>query len=429
MRTSRRLIRPALLALGIGLLAGACARRPASGDSTIAASPVVTLAVRGAQNTGASVASAGYRVVVTWAATIADQTNIYAAVSDDDARTFGAPVRVNDIDNDARVSGEQAPRVSIGHDLVVAWTSRLSGTSHVRSARSTDGGRTFVAAKTLHAADVTGSRGWLSLTTSPDNAVHAVWLDGRDAKHESAGTRAGAPHVMRQDIFHAMWRPDGTFTNGRIASNVCFCCKTGVTTAADGTIYAAWRHIYPTNLRDIAVASSTDGGLTFSEPVRVSEDHWQINGCPEDGPSIATSADGVLHVAWPTVMQEPAKKAVFYTFSADGGKTFAPRTRLDDAGDLTAARPHLSAGSSGATVVWQESGTDAYRIRVREITAGGAGPRHWAPRTGPTLLHSGTSVATYPSVAVAPAGTIVAWASRSDAASEIHVQRIDRPRP
>ena len=91
-------------------------------------------------------------------------------------------------------------------------------------------------------------------------------------------------------------------------------------------MYVAWRHVYPTNLRDIAVARSGDGGRTFSTPVRVSEDHWEIDACPEDGPSIAVTDDGVLHVAWPTMLQEGVqKKAVFYASSTDGGRTFSPR--------------------------------------------------------------------------------------------------------
>jgi hypothetical protein len=63
-----------------------------------------------------------------------------------------------------------------------------------------------------------------------------------------------------------------------VAANVCFCCKTSVTTGPRGVVYVAWRHIYPVNLRDMAVASSTDGGRTFSQPVRVSEDGWQLGG-------------------------------------------------------------------------------------------------------------------------------------------------------
>jgi hypothetical protein len=61
---------------------------------------------------------------------------------------------------------------------------------------------------------------------------------------------------------------------------VCFCCKTAIASGPDGSVYVAWRHIYPPNVRDMAVARSTDGGRTFAPPVRVSTDGWALDGAP-----------------------------------------------------------------------------------------------------------------------------------------------------
>ena len=143
------------------------------------------------------------------------------------------------------------------------------------------------------------------------------WTGATPRRSARAHRRPGTPvTAMRQDLFHAVLRPDGTRAEARVAEDVCFCCKTGVATAPDGTVYVAWRHIYPPNLRDIAVARSTDGGRTFAPPVRVSEDGWAIDGCPDDGPSIAVDAGGVLHVAWPTLVPGSDRgKGIFYSDS------------------------------------------------------------------------------------------------------------------
>ena len=50
----------------------------------------------------------------------------------------------------------------------------------------------------------------------------------------------------------------------KVARKVCPCCKTALAVSADGTLYAGWRQVLPGNFRHIAVASSTDGGTTFS---------------------------------------------------------------------------------------------------------------------------------------------------------------------
>src|SRR6185369_6718113 len=49
----------------------------------------------------------------------------------------------------------------------------------------------------------------------------------------------------------------------------CPCCRTNIATTDDGTLYLAWRQVYPGNIRDVVVAHSSDKGATWSEPVRV----------------------------------------------------------------------------------------------------------------------------------------------------------------
>src|SRR4051812_11004939 len=87
-----------------------------------------TISVPGRASTDVSVAAAGEVVAIVWAASVpSGQTDIFASTSSDAARTFGAPVRVNDVDGDARVSGEQPPRVVLAArtgqppSIVVVW--------------------------------------------------------------------------------------------------------------------------------------------------------------------------------------------------------------------------------------------------------------------------------------------------------------------
>jgi hypothetical protein len=438
------------LVLVVSSIAAGCSKSSTPPSSPLTPGPAVRLRIDNADSRGASIAASGHRVVVVWAATTEAETNIHAAVSEDDGTTFAAPVRVNDIEGDARVNGEQAPRVAVGRDIVVAWQSRQSGTSQIRIARSTDGGRTFGGAETIHDTGLTGARGWSSLVLDADGSAHVAWLDGRNAKTPavtsvggSAGHAASGGHAhaepMRQDIFHMTLSPDGKRQESQVAANVCFCCKTSVTTAPaaagagdsgpHGVVYVAWRHIYPVNLRDMAVASSTDGGRTFSQPVRVSEDGWQLEGCPEDGPSIAVGPDGTLHIAWPTISGKGAsRKGIFYSYSTDGGRTFAPRSRVDEGEDVTnAAHPQIAVIDGRVAVAWDESTAAGPRVRLRLIESVGGSTRGagaWRPEFVPAVTFSEPGPISYPAVAASASGLVGAWTMNVANGSEIHVRRL-----
>jgi len=381
----------------------------------------IALSVAGRSNAAASVAAFGQTVAAVWTASTDDTPDIYLSVSTDEGATFGAPVRVNDIDGDGRASGEQAARVVVGagNAIHVAWPARRDGRSVIRYAGSKDGGRTFSRAVTIAGATQTGARGWHSLALGYDGGVHVVWLDGRNAApmaHEHGKQPSKSAHAAggpRQDIFHAAWKGDSERSEHSIASNVCFCCKTAIVTAGD-RVYAAWRHIYPGSLRDIAVARSTDNGATFGAPIRVSEDGWKIDACPDDGPAMAADGHAGIHVVWPTLVEgSTPRKGIFY--STLSGDAFAPRLRLDS-GESDPAHPQIAADHhTNTAVVWDERAGDSRRVVFRRVSDGAAE----APQ-----IFNGDGVS-YPVVAAGEQSWIVLWSVQSaDGRSVIVGRRI-----
>jgi len=420
-RGQRRATVMATVAAAASVLGGVVAARPAA----MRAEPVVSLRLPGADTANVSLAARGEQVVVAWAARAPSATDVYAAWSADGGATFGPPARVNDVPGAARVSGEQAPRVVLGKEASVVWVSRKEGASLVRVASARPGGTGFAPARTVAGEGVPGLRGWPSAAVDGTGALHVAWLDTRgDAPGGGGGEHAGhaaeGHHAMRQDLFAATWRAGGGGDEVRVATGVCFCCKTAVATGADGSVYLAWRHVYAPNLRDMAVARSRDGGRTFGPPVRVSQDGWAIDACPEDGPALAVDARGIVHIAWPT-MTASGTKGIFYSDSADGGATFAPRLRVDD-GSGTAAHPQIAAGGVGVAVAWDQGGT----VYVRQVAAPTPGTD--AARLGPIRAASGVAGpagrATYPAVTFAGDSLIVAWTEQASGSSEVRVRRM-----
>jgi hypothetical protein len=211
---------------------------------------------------------------------------------------------------------------------------------------------------------------------------------------------------------------DGVIVPQGLTGGVCYCCKTAVAHRGDN-IYLAWRHVYAGSLRDIAFSMSRDGGRTFSTPVRVSEDKWQINGCPDDGPSMSVDRSGRVHVVWPTVIAEKGGqvKALFYASTADGS-TFTPRQRIPAEGQ--ANHPQLTVMGDGSLVAaWDESGSGVRKVAVARGRKDGSGAMSFTAATPPS---AGTG--TYPAVVAARAGAVIAWTSGDAASSVISTARI-----
>jgi hypothetical protein len=398
-----------LLAVMILLVPAGCARESAG---------PIELAVSQAANAHVTLASDGDRVAAAWAATGPRGTDIYVARSDNGGRTFGSPARVNDLDGDASVNGEAPPRVLLsGNRVDVVWVSKRGGVAAIRAAESSDGGKSFSPARTITSEGVAGARGWQTAAIAADGTVHAAWLDGRNAVHaQPASTAGGQSHAhhgdMRQDIYHAAWRGTEAPIETQVAANVCFCCKTALVSHGND-LYVAWRHLFPGGVRDIAIARSKDGGRTFSDPVRVSADNWQIDACPDDGPSMAVDGSGALHVAWPTLVTDSGAKhiGIFDATSRDGGATFSPRTRVSSP-ESPAAHPRITLDAQGrAVIAWDEVADGARRVRVRIADA--------APQTMST-----GNASSYPALAPTRDAVALAWTDQAEGRSVIRVSRI-----
>jgi len=384
----------------------------------------IELAVAGRSNNAASVAAFGQTVAAVWTAFNDDTSDVYLSVSTDGGTTFGTPVRVNDADGDARASGEQPARVAVGVGYVihVAWPAQRDGRTVIRYAGSKDRGRTFSPAVTVAGATQTGVRGWHSLALGYDGAVHVVWLDGRNAApmthaHGSAQAHSSKPAASgggpRQDIFHTSWKGDGVRSEHLVQANVCFCCKTAVATAGEH-VYAAWRHIYPGSLRDIAVARSIDNGASFGAPIRVSEDGWKIDACPDDGPAMVADGHGGIHIVWPTLVAgDTPRKGIFY--ASLSGDAFTPRSRLDS-GESDPAHPQIAADwHTNTAAVWDERAGETRRVVFRPVSDNVAQPPQ---------IFSAEGVS-YPVVAAGEGFWIVLWSARgTDGRSVIEGRRI-----
>ena len=219
-------------------------------------------------------------------------------------------------------------------NVYVTWTdlSTVNGGSFVLLARSTDGGLNFGAPVALSAVDGSQLVGSSSIAIGPSGEVFAAYLDGHFG---------GVGITVTKSI-------DGGVTFPALKSAVLFTPAPGTLTGGNGVdagsvpatavdrngtyhlVYAAVSPGQALDRSDIFYVRSTDGGVTFSAPVRLNDD---ATATSQWSPSIATTEDGRIAVTWLDRRNDPQNDSltdVYMTISSDGGATFSRNIRVTD---------------------------------------------------------------------------------------------------
>ncbi len=218
---------------------------------------------------------------------------VTVAHSDDLGATFSAPVGVAPAPELVAADGENRPKIAVaGGSVYVSWTQPLPQpfSGHIRFAASQDDGRSFSAPVTINSHVAPTSHRFDALLADAAGRVTLVWLDKRDgmAAEKAGGNYKGAAVYLAQSAdFGRSFAP-----NRKLADHSCECCRIGLAADVDGTPVAFWRHVFDGGVRDFALARLDEA------PQRASEDGWRIDACPHHGGDIAIDARGGRHLAW-----------------------------------------------------------------------------------------------------------------------------------
>jgi hypothetical protein len=315
------------------------------------------------------------------------------------ADSFGEPVRVNRVAGAARPHREGAARLLVGKrgDYYVVWTSAEpdGGRTGIKLSRSLDFGHSF---EPPVAVDGNGleSHPFFNAALSPEGEIAVVWL-GYDRPAESLAGTATLMLATSTDGGASFSAPR------RVAMNVCPCCRPALALGPQGRWHIAWRGVEAMQVRDIVAASSRDGGRSWSDPVSIGSDGWKIAGCPESGPSLALR-NGRLYVAWYTAADDHPRIKVAH--STDAGVSFSEARVVS--GDVFAPNhPSLALAGNRLLVSFQGRDPDAGR-------GWSAGATFVSDLDGsdrqPLMAPRGPGSATYPTISsIGPRELIVAW--------------------
>ena len=222
-----------------------------------------------------------------------------------------------------------------GSAIHIMWLSFLVGGQMYM--RSTDGGQTFTQAKQF-ATIATGAGQGSFLDVGPGDEVYASWASGSDiilTRSADKGDTWDEPRAVGK-------MSPTSIENGlspRDRRNLGFPAMATDKFADSpnaGAIYFTWQDGHRSKTgdpSDILFAASFDGGETFSAPVRLNDD---AGDAVQLMPAISVSPGGVIDVTWLDQRLDADGGLLmdtYYTYSLDGGKSWAPNFRVRDAND------------------------------------------------------------------------------------------------
>ena len=189
------------------------------------------------------------------------------------------------IEQNAIFMEEAMPKVAVKSDgtvlavyETVAPTAENKWAGFVHYIQSFDKGKTWTQPLCVHQDTALGkNHGYVAIARLGDGEIGACWLDeslanaklGRSIKFAKTNGRNGFQNEILIDSF------------------ACQCCRTAISSDDKGNVDIMFRNIAAGSVRDITVSTSRDNGKMFSPSVTFSNDNWVIDGCPEDGPSVA----------------------------------------------------------------------------------------------------------------------------------------------
>ncbi len=261
-----------------------------------------------------------------------DETALNYAVLDPTAKTWGPSQRIAQ-GRDWLVSGTNGPQFAVESSgrMTAAWFVKNPADESAPAAEHSEH-----AAPAAHSSNF---KAWFSQSDGKDwnhpaplsteseftefialqplarGGLLAVWLDGR-AKH--------AKHAASdiQKLYGRIVGGDGP--DLLIDDSVCDCCHTTLTAFPDGSALVAYRARREGEIRDIYSALFRDG--QWSTPRLLHADNWHIEGCPVNGPQLASAGDRV-GAAWFTGANDVQR--VYASGSTDAGASFLIPQAID----------------------------------------------------------------------------------------------------
>jgi len=251
------------------------------------------------------------------------------------SQQFSAPKNVS---ANADFSFTPQLAVDLGGNIYVVWEDDTNTNNNILFSRSTDSGATFSAPKNL--SNSSGFSFSPRIATDTHGGINVVWEDA-------------TPGNLDVMFSHST---DGGLTFStpiNVSNDAADSSALQIIADTAGNLFVAWEN--DTLNLAIIFSRSTDGGVTFSTPARVS-----ANAGASVSPQMAVDPGGNISVVWVDVTF--GHSDISFSRSADHGATFStPKSLSNNIG--SSVNPQITVDLTGnINVAWENNGPGNFDI-------------------------------------------------------------------
>tara|TARA_B110000438_G_scaffold263669_1_gene275815 strand:- start:160 stop:1356 length:1197 start_codon:yes stop_codon:yes gene_type:complete len=171
----------------------------------------------------------------------------------------------------------------------------------------------------LNTDGVKAEHGFVSIIPNK-KGFFVTWLDGRNTKEK----KSDGEHKPMTIRFAEISNNGDVINESELDAAACDCCQTSIANTSDGPI-VVYRDRSDKEVRDVYSVRNING--VWEDPSPVHNDGWIINGCPVNGPKVASNSKN-LAIAWFTASN--GNPLVNVSFSKNNGASFDKPIKIND---------------------------------------------------------------------------------------------------
>ena len=212
----------------------------------------------------------------------------------------------------------------------------------------------------LNTDGIKAEHGFVSIIPNNNKGFFITWLDGRNTVEK----KPDGDHKPMTIRFAEVTNKGDIINESELDAAACDCCQTSIANTNDGPI-VVYRDRSDKEVRDVYSVRNING--VWEDPNPVHKDGWIINGCPVNGPKVASNSKN-LAIAWFTASN--GNPLVNLSFSKNNGASFDKPIKINDVNAI--GRVDIAfLNDDEAIVSYMEVDDAGAYLRIKKVSVNG----------------------------------------------------------